>query len=241
MRPEISVILPTFNRSGSQHHLGYLKQALATLRNQYCSVPYEILIGTEVPQQRSEALFDYLYRQVMLDDRIRVFIMRANEKTGHGPTDNFLYEAARGKYLTRPLGDDEVFEPHFLQTLYDALERDPTAVLAYGDFWNTDSIGNILCECKRGEHSHARLMRECYIGIAVLLNRAWFLSCGVEWGAMLAAEDYAMWKVLSRYAEQQDRTFVHVPQFLARWRDWHGNLTSKVRTGEIIPEKDYSS
>lgn len=235
----ISVVMPTFNRSGSERHFGMLKQALATLRHQYCSVPYEILIGTEVPQPGQGRLLRYLHELIEGDKRIRLVVSQANRKTGQGPTNNMLYDLASGRYVTRPQGDDELFDPHYLQRMYDALQNDPDAVLAYADFRDIDSFGRVRCERRRGEHSWERLSRECYIGICVLLDLEWVRITGERWLPILACEDWEYWKRLGKYAQRQGKRFVHVPEILGSWRDWEGNLTTGVRRGEIEPGKVY--
>ena len=233
-RPEISVILPTFNRSGSKEHFGYLSDAVSSLRRQQCPVPFEILIGTEIPQAGWPKVRNFLEWLVGADERVKVVLGRYEPRSGHGPTDNALHRLARGRYCTRPLGDDETFRPNFLASLHAALEQEPRdAILAYGDFDEIRADGTPVRERRRGEHSPERLRRECYVGICVLYRKTAWETAGA-YGAMIAAEDYDMWKRMAQVGR-----FVHVPEILGSWRDWSGNLTTRVRKGEIEAGKVY--
>lgn len=245
MNPKVSVILPTWNRSGSAKHMQFVRECVASLQNQVCDFEFEILIGTEFPQKGQSAV--YLQELVTRDKRVKVLYQQADPRTGHGPTDNDLVRLARGQYMTRPLGDDEVFEPNMLQELVDAIEVNHNHVLAFGDFCNIDEVGKITHKLKRGPHDWKRLMQECYIGIAVLIDRAFWLDQMMQYGEMKAAEDWDAWKNLAaaclnvKSSTNHNPTFVHVPKYLARWRDWEGNLTAGVRDGSIEPGKVYES
>jgi hypothetical protein len=243
--PEISVVLPTYNRSGEFGHVHLLKECVSSLIAQDVEVPFEILIGTELPQPNWTHLRPFLEGLTVTHSNVKVLVQHHQDKTGHGPIDNDLYGLARGKYVTRPLGDDEVFETSMLRKLHEALEASAWNILAYGDFVDIDLHGGLICERRRGEHSHERLMRECYIGICVMLHRDfWLTQLPAGWSPMLAAEDWDAWKRLSHRCEALNKEgnefrFVHVPELLGRWRDWHGNLTTGVRAGDIEPGKVY--
>lgn len=246
MEPEISVILPTYNRSRAPVHFMYLQECLKSLLAQDIDKPFEILIGTEVPQAQQYERLGYLLELIAdIDaqadrDRIKLLVQRHESRSGHGPVDNDLHRLAKGRFCTRPLGDDEIFEPQFLRKLYEALTAAPPGdgrkppILAYGDFVDIDAAGNVLRERRRGKHHIERLKKECYIGICVMYDRAAWRQAG-GYRAMLAAEDHDMWL---RMAELGD--FVHVHEFLGRWRDWEGNLTTGVRRGHIEQGRIYT-
>lgn len=243
-RPEISVVLPTYNRSRSPAHQTFLAECVKSLCNQECEVDFELLIATELPQDNWINYRPFFEGLVATTDNVKIVLQHHQPKTGHGVVDNDLYAMARGRYITRPLGDDEIFEPHMLQKLYEALEADERNVLAYGDFVDINIAGQVLRERRRGEHSHDRLQRECYVGICVMLDLDFWRSQGMFWSPMLAGEDWDAWKRLSTRCEMVRKKggeprWIHVPEVLGRWRDWQGNLTAKVRAGEIEAGKVY--
>lgn len=232
--PRVSAILPTFNRAGAARQLEYLDAAVRSLRDQTFS-DFELLIGTEFPQPPYEdRLLPFLRNLVASDGRIKVLLQHTQLSSGHGPTDNDLHRLAVGEFCTRPLADDELYEPRFLERLVAALDAHPRAVLAYGDFLDVDERGEVLRERRRPEFDRELLQRECFVGICVLYRSAAWRKAG-PYSPMLAAEDWDMWRRLACLGD-----FVRVPEILGRWRDWPGNLTQKVRSGEIVPGKVYA-
>ena len=240
---DVSVVLPTWNRSGESRHSEFLDECLASLCQQDFDGSWELLIGTEMPQKFGAMSLDVIesWREPFRQRNVplKVLVQHADPDSGHGPTDNDLYAMARGKYVTRPLGDDELYRENFISRLFVEMEGEEDAVLAYADFEDIDDKGNVLRQRVRGGYTDERIRRECFIGICVLIDLAWWKEMGYQWSNIKAGEDWQMWKEMAE--DTCPSLFLYVNEFLGQWRDWSGTLTSSVRKGDIEAMKDYTA
>ena len=115
--PLVTVALPVYNGEG------YLEEALEGLLGQTFS-DFELLISDNASTDGTERICrEYASR----DARIRYFRRPAN--VGVIANHNALVPLARGR-LFKWVGHDDVYEPELLARCVDALEADPSAVLA---------------------------------------------------------------------------------------------------------------
>jgi glycosyltransferase involved in cell wall biosynthesis len=96
---------------------------------------FEMIISDNASTDSTEAICQ---EYGVLDPRIRYVRHSQNQ----GPITNFEFvlNEARGKYFMWAAHDD-VWEPTYLQTLVDLLQRNPAALLAFSRFDNIDRVG----------------------------------------------------------------------------------------------------
>jgi len=116
-KPAISVIMPTY-----KHEL-YIKRAIVSLLEQSFTNWELIIINDASPDATEEVLQSFLS-----DDRIRYYRNRQNK--GLGACLNLGLSISLGYYITYLPSDDVIYKEH-LQSLYETLENDKVAVLAY--------------------------------------------------------------------------------------------------------------
>jgi glycosyltransferase involved in cell wall biosynthesis len=119
--PLVTVLIPTYNRRR------YLPVALASVvRQDYDNL--EIFVIRDGGEQVGDIVSSFN------DSRI-VFIDRA-ENRGVAFTLNEALVRAQGKYICY-LGDDDLYYPHHVSTLLDALENGGDYEVAYSDLYKT--------------------------------------------------------------------------------------------------------
>ncbi len=117
--PLVTVLLPTYNRRR------YLPQALRSILEQtYRNL--EVFVVNDGGEQVSDIV------QHFEDPRV-IFIDR-NENRGKPYSLNEALARAQGKYVTY-LDDDDIYYPHHVQVLVDALERQTDCPVAYSDLY----------------------------------------------------------------------------------------------------------
>jgi glycosyltransferase involved in cell wall biosynthesis len=121
MGPMVSIILPTFNRPL------YLAQAISSaVRQRYGNL--QIIVVNDGGCDVSQIVKSFG------DSRI-VFI---NRQQNHGKAFslNEAIAAAKGKYISY-LDDDDIYYPHHIETLVDALENRSDSGVAYSDLYKS--------------------------------------------------------------------------------------------------------
>ena len=117
--PLVSVLIPTFNR------LKYFPKALASVLNQnYANI--QVIVINDGGRDVSDIVGSFY------DSRI-VFIDR-KENYGKAYSLNEAIERVEGKYIAY-LDDDDIFYPHHIETLVDALENRTDCKVAYSDLY----------------------------------------------------------------------------------------------------------
>jgi glycosyltransferase involved in cell wall biosynthesis len=115
--PAISVIMPTYK------HEMFIRRAISSLLEQTFTKWELIIINDDSPDNTEDAIQPFLK-----DDRIRYYRNRHNK--GLGSCLNFGISIALASYITYLPSDDVIYFDH-LQSLYDTLEQNKNAVLAY--------------------------------------------------------------------------------------------------------------
>ncbi len=117
--PVVSVLIPTFNRPR------YLSEALASvLRQTYTNL--EVIVVNDGGQDVSDIVNSF-------NDRRVIFINR-NQNCGKAFSLNEALKRAGGKYVAY-LDDDDLYYPHHIETLVNALENQTDCQVAYSDFY----------------------------------------------------------------------------------------------------------
>lgn len=112
----ISIIIPVYNVEQ------YLSNCIDSVLNQIYSDFELILVNNDSPDRSGEICDTYSLK----DARIKVI---HQQNGGQSSARNTGLETAKGEYITFIDSDDTV-DPHFLQTLLDALEEYPQADLS---------------------------------------------------------------------------------------------------------------
>ncbi len=115
--PVVSVIMPTFKQEK------FIRRAIASLLAQSLTGWELIIINDGSPDTTEDIVEEYLS-----DERIRYYKNKHN--AGLGACLNFGISKANAPYIAYLPSDDVIYKDH-LQSLYDALQQNTNAVLAY--------------------------------------------------------------------------------------------------------------
>lgn len=117
--PLITVLIPTYNRRN------FLPEALASVVNQdYQNL--EIFVMNDGGEDVSDIVESF--------DDSRIILINGKENRGLPCRLNEALAQAQGKYVCY-LGDDDLFYPHHVSTLVDALETKTDCQVAYSDLY----------------------------------------------------------------------------------------------------------
>jgi glycosyltransferase involved in cell wall biosynthesis len=126
--PDVSVVIPTYNRKE------FLADAIASCFDGNDGIDVEVVVVDDHSTDGTRAFLDQLD-----DDRIRVL---ANPGDGVQPARNAGLEAARGTTV-RFLDDDDYFYPGAVARHYEAL-KESGAEVVYSGLDKVDMDGNVL-------------------------------------------------------------------------------------------------
>jgi glycosyltransferase involved in cell wall biosynthesis/Tfp pilus assembly protein PilF len=202
--PRISVLVSTYNAEK------YLRACLTDLEEQTIAEQLEIIVIDSGSQQNERAIVeDFQKRYLNI-----VYLRTEREK---------LYEAwnrgikmARGKYITNANSDDS-HRKDALEVLAAALDANPEAELAYGDYYNSSAPNDLFSDphiSRRIVHPPyhpATLMFYCVTGCHPMWRRSIFAKIGLFDTQYTAPGDY---EFLLR-AVQAGLRAVRVPEFLS--------------------------
>ncbi len=145
MTPSASVVIPTFNRTE------YLGECLASIRAQ-ARRDIEVIL---VDDGSTDGHLDRLNATVALQN---VVLIRHPQNRGASEARNTGVCVARGEYIVF-IDSDDLLEPHYLETAFEVLNRDPAIGLFCCDSLVIDTKGDVLyggktfqqiqCEIKR--------------------------------------------------------------------------------------------
>jgi hypothetical protein len=125
---EVSICCATHNQ------VGFLSSAIESFLMQKTAFPFEILIHDDASTDGTQQLIkDYAAKYPKL---IRYIFQKENQftKTGRYPYGEFLYSAARGRYIAECDGDDYWTDPLKIQKQYDFMEAHSECSLCYHDY-----------------------------------------------------------------------------------------------------------
>jgi len=119
--PVVSVIVPTFNRPQ------YLSKALASIMQQsYTNL--QVIVVNDGGEDVSDIINSFHDQRLMFINR--------KENRGKAYSLNEALNRAEGKYVAY-LDDDDIYYPHHIETLLNALEFQTDCQVAYSDFYKT--------------------------------------------------------------------------------------------------------
>lgn len=125
MKPTVSICCTTFN------HENYIAKCIEGFLMQQTDFLIEILIFEDASNDGTAEIVKNYAAQ---DDRIITFIQSENQwsQQKYGMID-WLFPAAKGKYIALCEGDDYWTDPLKLQKQVDILEADPSIAMVYSD------------------------------------------------------------------------------------------------------------
>ena len=202
--PRISVLVSTYNAEK------YIRACLADLEAQTIADQLEIIVIDSGSQQNERAIVEEFQKR---HSNIRYV------RTEREP----LYQAwnrgiqlARGNYITNANSDD-AHRADALELLAAALDANPVADLAYGDYYNSSvpndsfSSPHIIRRVVHPPYHPATLMFYCVTGCHPMWRRRIFTKIGLFDTQYVAPGDY---EFLLRAAQAGLRA-VRVPEFLS--------------------------
>jgi glycosyltransferase involved in cell wall biosynthesis len=184
--PQISVVLPTFNRSG------LLARAIESVIDQSFKDWELIVIDDASTDDTPEVLADWSAK----DGRIKVFRNERNFYPDISETLNKGLKLARGKYVARLDDDDFWCDDDKLKKQFEFLESHPDYAAAGGGVIVIDENGRELFRYfKREKDEEIRkkaLFGNPFSHTTVMFRRALALSVG-GYGDWRNAEDWDLW------------------------------------------------
>jgi glycosyltransferase involved in cell wall biosynthesis len=119
--PLISVIITTYN------HEKYIVQAVeSVLAQRECN--YELIIGEDCSTDRTRLLIESLLGK---SEKIR--LLRHDVNLGTQQNLKTCFDCSKGKYIAILEGDDYWIDEYKLKSQYEALEKNPNAVMCFSD------------------------------------------------------------------------------------------------------------
>jgi glycosyltransferase involved in cell wall biosynthesis len=160
--PLVSVVTPTYN--GARFIAATIESVLAQT--------HENLEHVIVDDGSVDGTRQILHDHASHDERVRVLCF--DERAGPTRRRNDAFEAARGSYIAW-LDHDDLFMPRKLELQLAALEADPSAGLAYGQYERFDDATGAVLErssIRPGGDLLERLYVEgCFIASSTVLVR----------------------------------------------------------------------
>jgi glycosyltransferase involved in cell wall biosynthesis/Tfp pilus assembly protein PilF len=202
--PRISVLVSTYNAEK------YLRACLADLEEQTIADQLEIIVIDSGSEQKERAIVEEFQARYSNIAYVRT------EREPLYTAWNRGVQLARGKYITNANSDD-AHRPDALELLAAALDANPVADLAYGDYYNSSapndhfSAPRITRRVVHPPYHPATLMFYCVTGCHPMWRRGVFFKLGVFDTQYMAPGDYDF---LLRLAQAGLRA-VRVPEFLS--------------------------
>ncbi|ASJ06241.1 glycosyltransferase family 2 protein [Thermococcus pacificus] len=201
-RPEVSVIIPTYNRA----HL--LKRAIESVLRQSFD-DFELIVVDDASPDNTQEVVESLD-----DGRIRYIRLKKN--SGGPVARNTGIKKARGRFIAL-LDDDDEWFPHRLEVQIKKFEEIGKEFgVVYGGFYYVSQqdgriLGKRLPKFKGDVYTH--LLKENFIGSPTLLiRRECFKKAGLFDPALTSSQDWDMWLRIARYYE-----FDYVNEIVAKY------------------------
>jgi glycosyltransferase involved in cell wall biosynthesis len=229
----ISAIVSTYNSER------FMRGCLEDLAQQTIGERTEVVvIDSASPQREGEIVREFQERMPNLR------YIRTDEREDMYAAWNRGILAARGKYLTSANTDDRHRRDAF-EILTSALERDPSAALAYADVLvsthenDTFETVNPYAYYRWPKFDRQRLFRVGYCGPQPVWRRSLHDTYGLFDTSFVSAGDYEWWLRIGR-----GERFVHVPEILGIYYAnpnsvEHRNAAINWRESELARERHW--
>lgn len=211
IQKKVSIVLPTYNQ------VAYLQSSIESVLKQ-TYFHFELIIVNDGSTDGTREYLDGLN-----EPRIKVIHQDNSRLPG---ALNTGFREARGEYLTW-VSSDNFCPPYFLEALVGALDTEPRAGLAYGDFFLVDDRGNLLKRVAVPDYGYRSLLIRNDGNAAFLYRRECMEKIGLYDTELEGAEDWDYW---IRIAEHFD--FIHVPDTIYYYR-LHGDSMQNTMRSEV--------
>jgi glycosyltransferase involved in cell wall biosynthesis len=235
-RPTFSVLTPAYNAEAT------IASAVSSVLRQTRS-DFELIIVDDGSTDATTSRIEPFLR----DSRIRL-LSQANQ--GPSAARNTAIADARGKYVSL-LDSDDLWLPHYLETMGAALDADASAGVAYTDSaWILDNSSGRIRRVSRVEavspsapsnaihpQQFLRALLEFgnFVFVGATIRRSVLSDVGLFRLGVEGSEDYEMWL---RIAARGHR-FVRCPSRLVIYRERPGQLSSDRRSMLTTTEREY--
>lgn len=216
--PRVTLITPAYNQAN------FLAETIDSVLSQdYLNLEYLVLDDGSTDDTPA-VLARY-------GDRLQ---HRHQENQGQAATLNRGWAMASGDFLGY-LSSDDRLTPGAISALVLALQSNPDAVVAYGDFDLIDVRGKCFRTCLAEEFDGERLRVElvCQPGPGALFRRSAFDAVGGWSDTLRQTPDFEFWLRVAKLGR-----FVRVPQRLAEYRVHEGSASfapvKPERSDEIV-------
>jgi glycosyltransferase involved in cell wall biosynthesis len=214
--PRFSVVIPAHNAART---LPATVSSVLTQTRQ----DFEVLVVDDGSVDGTEAAL----RSATADSRIHYV---RQQQLGPAAARNAGIQRAGGSYVSF-LDSDDLWLPHYLQTMLDALEADPGAGLAYTDAWRLDDATKRIYR-RSAMASQAppaspprepdallqALLEHNFVYTSVTVRRSVLDDVG-GFRTLTRSEDYELWLRVAAHGQR----FVRAPGLLAVYRDRPGS------------------
>lgn len=194
----------------TNHNYGrFIRQAIESVLAQTLQ-DFELLIIDDGSTDNSRAIIEeYAERP-----RIQVI---CQQNKGLNITNNLALRAAHGRYLVR-LDADDYLDPHALEILSGALDKDPELGLVFPDYYLVDGEGQLLgLERRHNFEKEVTLLDQPAHGACTMIRRDNLLAVGGYDEAYTCQDGYELWiKFATRFRVKN----INLPLFYYRQ---HGN------------------
>lgn len=208
IQKKVSIVLPTYNQ------VAYLQSSIESVLKQ-TYFHFELIIVNDGSTDGTREYLDGLN-----EPRIKVIHQDNSRLPG---ALNTGFREARGEYLTW-VSSDNFCPPYFLEALVGALDTEPRAGLAYGDFFLVDDSGNLLKRVAVPDYGYRSLLIRNDGNAAFLYRRECMEKIGLYDTELEGAEDWDYW---IRIAEHFD--FIHVPDTLYYYRLHNDSMQNTMK------------
>lgn len=225
MKKTISALVTVWNGSS------YLQQTLESIAAQSFAKAqpeaFEVIIADDASTDDSLNIIRIWQAEQLFD----VTVIKNAFNKGVWANLNAAYAEAEGAYIAQ-ISHDDLWQPDFLDTLYAALHKAPTAAAAFSQvqFINAEGAAisghhfrhESLAECDRHTLLTELVKRNLLCGSSALIRNAFF--CSSFWGiSNEMLQDYEAWLNLLLEGE-----FLYVPSTYVSYRLHQNNLSGGV-------------
>lgn len=215
--PKVSVIVPCHN------YAQYVGEAIDSVKAQETTFPYELIVVLDrCTDNSADVVLDHTdvpYSDVLIVDN-----------GNPADTRNAGIQRARGEYICCLDADDMLGNPHYLQTLADALDADRTLGIAFTGITLMDAQGHLggVSRWPAGYNFDQQAARQNQVPTCNLFRRTAWERAGGYRRIYCPAEDAELWLRMGivGYGAMQVTTEGWF------WYRMHGNsLSTDIRTG----------
>lgn len=216
-RYRVAIVIPVYN--GERH----IRECLDSAISACGSRDVVVVVNDGSTDGTASILGSY-------SDRIDLIVQ---DNLGEASAVNRGFHHADADYVV-VLNADDLIAPDALSCTVRVLEENPTAVVAYPDWYQVDEHGYVLFRVEVGDYSRASLVGEgrCLPGPGALIRKEALAGRPLRDPQYRFVGDYEAWLRLSMKGD-----FIRVPKVLACWRQGAGNLSSTAHGPSLAEER----